>query len=157
MRQCRALPARLFNPETIMKAAYTPPPVLPSKPIAVQLVSPAERVPLDIGNGAGALPTKPRLPVAAAVSERSRDVNLPPPLPTFGRPLADRVSLEDPTAEFGNAAIASPLVKVPLTLAAFLRVGLPDPFELAEQIKPKVPPSAEPGLTLVPVNPRRLK
>ena len=155
--KARALPTRLLNPETITKAAYTPPPVLPAKSVAVQLVPPVERVPVDIGNGAGALPAKPTLPVAVPITERSRDVSLPPPLPTFGRPLADRVSLDDPTAEFGNAAIASPLVKVPLTPAAFLRVGLPDPFEMAEQIKPKVPPSAEPGLTPVPINPRRVK
>ena len=32
-----------------------------------------------------------------------------------------------------------------------------DPFELADQVKSSLPPSAEPGLEPVPVNPRRAK
>ena len=84
-------------------------------------------------------------------------MNLPPALPKLGRPLNERVSLDDPTAELGNAAIANPVVKVPLTPAAFLKVGIPDPFELGDQVKPKVAPADEPGLTPVPVNPRRVK
>jgi hypothetical protein len=153
----RIIPTRLLNPEANANVNLALPPVMPAKPVPALLVQPPERVPFDIGNGAAALPAKPALPVAAAVTERSRDVNLPPPLPMLGRPLADRVSLDDPTAELSNAAIANAPVKVPLTSAAFLRVWLPDPFELAEQIKPKVPPSAEPGLSPVPVNPRRVK
>jgi len=88
---------------------------------------------------------------------RSRDVNRPPALPTLGRPLAERVSLDDPTAEFGHAAVVNPAVKVPLAPSAFLKVSLPDPFEYGEQVKPKLPPAAEPGLTPVPVDPPRVK
>ena len=39
--------------------------------------------------------------------------------------------------------------------AEFWRVVLPDPFELAAQVKPVVPPGADPGLTPVTVNPMR--
>jgi hypothetical protein len=46
---------------------------------------------------------------------------------------------------------------VPLAPAAFLKVAVPDPFEFGGQVKPKVAPAAEPGLTPVPVNPRRVK
>jgi hypothetical protein len=84
-------------------------------------------------------------------------VNLPPVMPILGRPVADRVSLDDPTAELGNAAVANPFVKMPLTPAAFLKVALPDPFELGDQIKPKVPPAAEPGMAPLSVDPPRVK
>jgi len=94
---------------------------------------------------------------APPTPKRARDVNLPPAMPTLGRPAGDRVSLDDPTSDFANAAIVSPPVKVPLTPAGFLKVTLPDPFELGEQVKPKVPPAAEPGLTPVPANPRRIR
>ena len=39
----------------------------------------------------------------------------------------------------------------------FLRVAVPDPFELGGQVAPRVPPSAEPGLVPVTVNPQRPK
>jgi hypothetical protein len=102
-------------------------------------------------------PTEPPRPAAPGITERARDVNLPPAMPTLGRPAGDRVSLEDPTSDFANAAIVAPPVKVPLAPASFLKVSLPDPFELGEQVKPKVPPANEPGLTPVPVNPLRIK
>jgi hypothetical protein len=75
----------------------------------------------------------------------------------LGRPAAERVSLEDPTTDLANTAIVEPRVKVPFVPAAFLKVGIPDPFELSEQINPATSPSSEPGLTPVPVNPRRVK
>jgi hypothetical protein len=78
-------------------------------------------------------------------------------MPTLGRPLTERVSLDDPTSEFATANITAPPVRVPVAPAAFVKVSLPDPFELGDQIKPKVPAAAEPGLTPVAVDPRRVK
>ena len=40
-------------------------------------------------------------------------------------------------------------------LVIFWRVVLPDPFELAAQVRPVVPPAADPGLTPVTVSPMR--
>jgi hypothetical protein len=153
----RTPPAKLLNPDPVVKVSYAPPPLLPAKLGNVRLAPPAEQVPPDLGNGAGAVPTKPTLPAAAGITERARDVNLPPAMPALGRPLAERVSLDDPTAEFGHAAVVAPVVKVPLAPAAFLKVAVPDPFELGDQVRPKVPPAAEPGLAPVPVNPQRVK
>jgi hypothetical protein len=75
----------------------------------------------------------------------------------LARPLPDRASLDDPTADPANAAIVARPAGAPWVVAGFLRLVLPDPFELAEQVKPKVPPPAEPGLSPVPVNPQRVK
>jgi hypothetical protein len=116
-----------------------------------------ERVPTNLGAGAGQVPEKSKLPVKATPTKLSRDVNLPPPLPTLGRALRDRVGYEDPTTEFGNAVITGPPVKPPFAPAPFLKVGVPDPFELGDQIRPRISPAAEPGLTPVTVNPRRVK
>jgi len=110
-----------------------------------------------LGRGADTVPARPSLPIAAVVTEKARDVNLPPSMPTLGRPFNERVSLDDPTSEFGNSAIVSPGVSVPLKSAEFVKVSLPDPFELGEQVKPKLSPTAEPGLSPVPVNPQRVK
>jgi hypothetical protein len=41
--------------------------------------------------------------------------------------------------------------------APFLKVTVPDPFELGEQIRPAIPSAAEPAPMPVSVNPRRLK
>jgi hypothetical protein len=135
----------------------TLPPVLPKQVDGMRPIAPVERLPSDLGLGTRSLPARPTLPIKAVVTKRARDVNLPPPLPLLGRQATDRVSLDDPTTELANAAIVEPRVKVPFTPAAFVKVGIPDPFELSEQIKPATNPSSGPGLTLVPVNPRRVK
>jgi len=153
----RTPPARVVNPESVSRVRYALPPVLPANVVSLKPAQPPERVPPDLGSGAGAVPAKPTLPIAAGITERARDVNLPPAMPALGRPLAERVSLDDPTADFGHAAVVAPAVKVPLAPAAFLKVAVPDPFELGEQVRPKVPPAAEPGLAPVPVNPQRVK
>ncbi|MBA4190134.1 MAG: hypothetical protein C0467_19290 [Planctomycetaceae bacterium] len=148
---------RVLDPDLVTKAKYVPPPVMPAKPAEVKPTPPAERVPFDLGLLADAIPTKPTFPVSAGITERARDVKLPPALPILGRPFNERVSLDDPTAELGNMGIVSPTIRVIVVPTGFLRVTLPDPFELGEQVKPRVPPAAEPGLAPVVVNPQRVK
>jgi hypothetical protein len=151
----RALPVKVISPEPLTKVTYTPPPLLPPRSVSMKLTNPVERVPLDLGARAEAVPQKPELPKSPGITTKARDVNLPPDLPPLARQLPDRASLDDPTTEPGNAAIVTRPVSVPLMQSGFLRVALPDPFELAEQVKPKVIPAAEPGLLPVPVNPQR--
>jgi hypothetical protein len=153
----RTAPAKILNPEATVKANYTPPTIMPVLSSGVKIAPPRETVPFDLGRGADSTPGRPSLPISAAITERARDVNLPPAMPTLGRPLTERVSLDDPTSEFGNIAIVAPSVNVPLASADFMKVTLPDPFELGEQVKPKIPPTAEPGMTPAVVNPSRVK
>jgi hypothetical protein len=136
---------------------YPPPALLPAKPAGLVPAAPAERVPLDLGFGATAVLDRPALPESPGITAKARDVSVPPDLAPLARPLPDRASLDDPTAEPANATIVTYSPVVPLLQAAFLKVGLPDPFELADQVKPKVAPEAEPGLVPVPVNPQRPK
>jgi hypothetical protein len=144
-----------FNSDVITKPTVHLKPVFPNPLDGMRPMPPIERVPADIGRGTHFLPPKPKLPIKAVVTKRARDVSLPPPLPTLGRPAVDRVSLEDPTTELTNAAIVEPRLKAPFAPTTFLKVGIPDPFELGEQIKPAL--NSEPSLSLVPVNPRRVK
>jgi hypothetical protein len=149
--------ARVVDPNLTPRVNHRPPTPLPAGVVAMPPAAPVERVPPDLGAGARAVPAKPKLPVSALSTKRSRDVNLPPPLPTLGRPVGDRAGFEDPTTDFGNAVITRPPVKAPYAPASFLKLGIPNPFELAEQIKPTVPPADELALTPVLVNPRRVK
>jgi len=153
----RALPEQYLDPVSVTKASYVPPPVLPAKPAVVKPTPPPERVPFDLGYLADAVPAKPTFPVAAGVTVRAPDVSMPPAMPILGRPYTERVSLDDPTTEFGNTGIVAPIVRVPVAVTGFLRVTLPDPFELGEQIKPRVPAEADPGLSPVVVDPQRVK
>jgi hypothetical protein len=153
----RKLPVRLLDPDPVAKVRHSLPPLLPKKAASVKPIAPPERVPVALGAGADDVPARPTFPIAAGVTERARDVKLPPAMPTLGRPLSERVSLDDPTAEVGNAAITSPPVKVSVAPAAFLKVSVPDPFEFGSQIKPKVLPTADPGLAPVVVDPQRVK
>jgi hypothetical protein len=153
----RAVPDRVLNPDAAERVAFVPPPLMPPKPPSAKPANPAERVPLDLGAGADAPPAKPVLPVVAIETPRARDVNLLPPPPVLGRQFAERASLDDPTVETGNAAAVTNTVPVPLALSPFLKLGIPDPFELLEQVKPKVPAPAEPAALPVPVNHARAK
>lgn len=153
----RAVPEKVLDPDAFARVGFAPPPVLPPRPTAPKPVAPPEKVPVNFGAGADGGPAKPVLPVAVVATERARDANLPPPAPVLGRPVADRASLDDPTGEFGNAAVVAGVVPVPLAASGFQKVAIPDPFELAEHVKPPVPAPAEPSAQPVPVNPQRVK
>lgn len=155
--QPRPVPPKVLDPQSPVATNYGLPPLLPPKPADPKPHAPAERLPFDLGARADALPAKPSLPVGAVVTERARDVNVPPAAPVLGRPLIDRVALDDPTSDLANAAIVSASVRVPPTVSGFVKVSVPDPFELGEQVKPKVPASAEPSAAPVTVNPQRVK
>lgn len=155
--KARPVPAKYLDPAPLAPVVHALPPVFPAKPGATKPVAPREQVPLALGAGAHALPAAVVLPVAPVVTERARDVNLPPPAPMLGRQGVERVPFDDPTSEVGNAVVVTNAVPVPLGVSGFLKVAVPNPFELAEQIKPSVPPAAEPSARPVEVNPQRIK
>jgi hypothetical protein len=153
----RAIPAKVLDPDPNGRAAHALPPVPTPKAGAPKPTNPAEKVPVDLGAGADGVPAKPVLPVAAVVTERARDVNIPPPAPALGRPASDRVPFDDPTSELGNGAVVAGPAKVPPVVTGFFKASVPDPFELGAQVKPAVPAAAEPSPLPVVVNPARVK
>ena len=150
----RRVPARVLDPDVPARIEFTPQPVSGPPAPVVKPAAPLEALPIF---GAAAVPVKPVLKVTAAATEIARDVNLPPPAPVLGRQVVDRVSLDDPTNEVGNAQVVAGTVRVSLGASEFVKVSIPDPFELAEHMKPKVPAKAEPSAAPVPVNPQRVK
>lgn len=153
--KARAVPERVLNPEAGDRARFVPPPPALPPLSGARPAPPAERVPLDLGARADAPPAKPVLPVAAVATPRARDASLPPPAPVLGRQYAERASLADPTEEAGNAAATANTVAVALGVAGFVKVSVPDPFELGDQVRPRVPAAADPSALPVPVNPAR--
>lgn len=151
----RTPPARVVHPDSLGKLTYTPPAVLPPRPTGFAPHAPAERVPFDLGVGAAGVPARPVFAVAKSEPVIAKDVTIPPPPATLGRQVPDRASLEDPSAEPAGAVIVIRSVNPAYERAEFLRLTLPDPFELAAQVKPVVPPAADPGLSPVMVNPMR--
>lgn len=147
----------LSEPDTLPKLVYSSPALNVPRPAAAAPTAPPERVPFDLGYGAAAVPAKPALPEAPGIAVKARDVNLPPDLAPLGRLVPDRASLDDPTAEPGNAVVATKSPFPALGIAAFIRVAIPDPFELGDQVKGKLPPATEPSPAPVPVNPQRVK
>lgn len=153
----RLAPAKVLDPAPLPKMTYAPSPLPAGKPASILPTAPLERVPFDLGFGASAVPAKPTFPEAPGIALKARDVNLPPDLVPLGRQLPDRASLEDPTAEPGNSTIVTRTPTPVLGQSGFLKVVLPDPFELGDQVKPKVAPAAEPSPAPVVVNPQRVK
>lgn len=153
----RTAPARLLDPDSLPKLIHTAAPLPGGKPVVAVPTAPPERVPFDLGIGSGAAPSRVVFAEAPGNKEKARDVKLPPDLAPLGRQQPDRAGLDDPTAEPGNAAIANKSPTPVLGQSPFLKVGLPDPFELAEQVKPKVAPAAEPSTAPVVITPQRVK
>jgi len=148
-------PSAAVSADSLGKLAYTPPPVLPKRPAGFAPHAPAEHVPFDLGVGAAAVPARPTFAVQKAEPVRAPDVTQPPPLASLARQVPDRASLEDPAAEPAGAVIVNRVVNPAVGVAEFWRVVLPDPFELAAQVKPVVPLGADPGLNPVTVSPMR--
>jgi len=148
-------PSAAVSADFLGKLAYTPPPALPKRSAGFAPHAPAEHVPFDLGVGAAAVPARPTFVVQKAEPVRAPDVTQPPPLTSLARQVPDRASLEDPAAEPAGAVIVNRVVSPAVGVAEFWRVVLPDPFELAAQVKPVVPLGADPGLAPVTVSPMR--
>ncbi len=70
----------------------------------------------------------------------SLDVNRPRELPVTAAPVPDRVPLGDPTLEASTRAVQSQVTLDRAAKAPFLRLSVPDPFELGKAIRLHSPP-----------------
>jgi hypothetical protein len=77
-------------------------------------------------------------------------------LPPLARPAADRASLDDPTAGIATARAVLTALPLPSIHAPFLRLGIPDPFEFATQLRGKIGLEGELGTSPVNVPPGTL-
>lgn len=129
-----------------------PPKAKPPKP-----TPPPERVPADLGRAAANEPAGVRLTERPLVKADSPPSPTAADVPPLARQLSDRASLDDPTAEIAAARVVYTPLPVPFTPGWFVRFTIPDPFELAEQMKAKTGASGELGTKPVDVPPARPK
>lgn len=135
----------LRTPQMVLPRTEFPPPRLPVKnpsgsrqPYLVQ----PETLPTgtDVFLAPLALPTRPPFYAGELVRERGTEVEFPPPLPTLGRPLTDRVPLDDPTLGASlEAALTAPL-PVRTTPVPYERLRIPEPFPLRQPLQLPLPP-----------------
>jgi hypothetical protein len=79
----------------------------------------------------------------------------PVDLPPLARPVPDRASLDDPTAELSAARVVFTALPLPAVAGWFARFGIPDPFELADHLRGKTGLDRELGTAPVAVPPGR--
>lgn len=143
----RTPPARVVEPDPPARPALALPPLPPG---AVAARPPAlPRVPAGFGMWAAAAPPRAALPVPPGVTARGPDIAAVPPPPATAKPAPERPAGDDPAAAAGDA-LARP-APVVLGVAGFVRVVVPDPFELAEHVRGVPPAAVQP----VPVTSRR--
>lgn len=100
----------------------------------------AEELPFGGYRGEPARPHEVVLPVGDRIRTTGPDVGHPMALSHLGQPVADRASLEDPTAETSAAAVRSATPMARGTPVPFLRLTIPDPFEHREAGRLRNPP-----------------
>src|SRR5262249_20708768 len=77
-----------------------------------------------------ALPQEASLPMTERVRVASADVHEPLPLPVLATPVIDRASLDDATGEASATAALAVILPPRTSPAPFLRLTVPDPYEL---------------------------
>lgn len=82
----------------------------------------------------------------------SVDVNVVPPLPFLGKPIADRASTADATEEASTRLATSAVMPRRTAPAAFVKIDLPDPFENRKAMRiPLILPPESTEPVVVPV------
>ncbi len=89
-------------------------------------------------------PQQQQLPASAGVRLPSPDVNEPVALPALAQPQVDRAPLDDPTGEASLKAALAAVPPVRDNRTPFLRLNLPDPFELSQTVRLASPPAEDP-------------
>lgn len=151
----RAIPASVADPQPVSRMKWTLPATeAPSGQVRPTWPAPPERLP--ILTGLDEVPAKPVLPVSQMKPARAADPNIPPPLPSLARKVADRVPVTDPTNESTAAAISGGPIKVTVNPSPFFKATIPDPTEHGAHVRPEdVPPAAQPAISPVILPPPR--
>jgi hypothetical protein len=116
---------------------------------------PPERVPADLGTAVRANPAQVKMADRPPVRRPPPADPGPADLPPLARPVPDRASLDDPTAELSAARVVFTALPLPAITGWFVRFGIPDPFELAGHLRGKTGFNRELGTAPVTVPPPR--
>lgn len=131
-------------------------PTLPQpKATGAKPTPPPERVPAELGQSVALDPGQVRLPDPP----RIRGTPAPPlsavDVPILATPLPSRASVNDPTAELSAARVVMTQMPLPFSPGWFVRFGIPDPFEIAAQVRGKTGAPGELGTAPVIVSPAK--
>jgi hypothetical protein len=99
--------------------------------------------------GLSGLPQVQPLQAGERLRVPSADVAAPPGLPVLAQPLSDRAPVTDPTADASRSAALTAPLPDRTAPAPYLRLGLPDPFEFHDAVRPP-PLGDEPAPNLAP-------
>lgn len=133
----RALPEYLVDPSYPSRLDDLPVVRLPNPPGTKVLPSSLiDQAPYDIGGLSTASPAPIYLPEGALVRiESSNELSQPAPLPLLGKPVPDRASLDDPTADFTAKSVILETIPLRSEPDPNSKINLPNPFELRETIR----------------------
>lgn len=104
---------------------------------------------------AAEVPQRPRLPAGPLARQDGLDPLTPPPLPTLGNYVTDRVSVGEPSLDASVALTRTPQMPARTAEVPFTPWNLPDPFEHAAVVRLRQPWTESPDLPLFPVAPTR--
>ena len=153
----RPIPDAIERPTALPRLANPAPPTVPLRaPVAARPAAVVERVPAQFASDVPDLPFRIELPPGPATRAASANPAEVLPLPPLARPVADRASLDDPSADFSAKAVTGAPLPIRSTRAAFVRVNLPDPFEYADTARLRLDAAEDPGKVLGnPTPPKR--
>lgn len=129
----RALPDFLTNGPSQLPVAADAPATLPLAPRREFVpVSLPERILPDFAPATPMLPAQPIPDAGPAYKQSMRDPAQPAELPFLAtKPVPERASLEDPTVEFTAQSVISLVLPLRETVAPFVKLTIPEPFEPA--------------------------
>jgi hypothetical protein len=132
-------------------------PRLPLPPAKAMAPTPLpDRVPADFTRERPLLPERGEFATGPLTKEPGPDTSKPADLPLLSaKPVPDRASLADPTAEFTARSVISPTLPLRTEMAGFVRFNLPDPFEHSEAARPRLVVPEDPNRALGTVPPPR--
>jgi hypothetical protein len=119
--------------------------LLDLKPSPVRPRTLPESAPFSTYRSDPHLPQRENLPAGGRVRLPSPDVNAPAPLPILAQPVTDRAPLDDPTGASSTQAALAAVPPVRSEPAPFVRLPLPDPFELQHTVRLRLPLPEDPS------------
>lgn len=144
-----APPRSLERPELPLPSSQASLPRLPLvlNPAPLRPRSLPEATPFSTHRNDPEPPRHERLLAGGRVRLPSPDVNQPIPLPTLAQPVTDRAPLDDPTGESSTRAALAAVPPLRSEPAPFVRMPLPDPFELQQTVRLRILVPEDPSPT----------
>lgn len=146
-------PRQFMSPLSLMRSelavpssqASLPRPPLDARATPIRPHSLPEAAPFSTYRTDPQLPQRVSLPAGGRVRLPSLDIYQPTPLPFLAQPVSDRAPLDDPTGTSSTQAALAAVPPVRSEPVPFVRMPLPDPFELHHTVRLRLPLPEDPS------------